>query len=265
MTQLDIFATRAALDALKQVDEEGVDRWSARDMQPVVGYDRWENFAEAISRAKLACTNSGYDSTSQFRESTKITTNARGQRRSAPDLLLTEFAAYLTLMNGDPKKQAIAGAQSYFAIRTKEAETRQQLDELEVARRYVKALEEKRELAAINARQAKEIEAAAPKVRAYEKVVNSDGLIDMTSLADALGINVREMTGWLVAQGIFRRQTSNQNNRHLPRRSWQPDYFVVKQEGNGRVTFPVAYATGEGFDLVVSRYLASTDIALPAS
>ncbi len=112
-------------DALRQVDEHGREHWSARELFPAFGYTAdWRNAVDTIERAKAACRNSGHDTESNFGDATEMTMNVRGQRRSIPDVHLSRYGAYLVAMNGDPRKPEIAAAQTYFAVKTREAETR---------------------------------------------------------------------------------------------------------------------------------------------
>jgi DNA-damage-inducible protein D len=110
-------------DHLKQVDAEGRDFWSARDLQLPSGYDRWEGFAASIERAIAACENSGANPKDHFRGATKKVTLGSSASRALIDWHLTRYAAYLVAMNGDPRKPEIAAAQTYFAVKTREAET----------------------------------------------------------------------------------------------------------------------------------------------
>lgn len=108
---------QAGFDDLKQVRSDGTEFWSARDLMPALGYDRWENFESAIDRAAFSAENQGNRVEILFRGVTK-----KGGGRPQRDFELARFAAYLVAMNGDPRKPEIAAAQSYFAIRTREAE-----------------------------------------------------------------------------------------------------------------------------------------------
>jgi DNA-damage-inducible protein D len=103
-------------------DEDGVQYWFARDIAPMLGYLRWENFSSAIERAKLACQNSGEVAADHFRNVTKMV--ALGSRAARPieDTELTRFACYLIAMSGDPNKPEIAAAQTYFAVQTRRQE-----------------------------------------------------------------------------------------------------------------------------------------------
>ncbi|HKP44438.1 BRO family protein [Mycobacterium sp.] len=105
-------------DALRRCTPEGREYWSGRDLMPPLGYDSWRRFADAVHRAKIAAQNSGYDVTSLFAGAVKKTDG-----RPAEDYHLARYACYLIAMNGDPRKPEIAAAQTYFAIKTREAET----------------------------------------------------------------------------------------------------------------------------------------------
>lgn len=96
--------------------------WFARDIQPLLEYARWENFETAIERAMVACDNSEQSSGNHFREVTKKVTLGSGSIREIKDFMLTRYACYLIAQNGDPRKDTIAFAQSYFAIQTRKQE-----------------------------------------------------------------------------------------------------------------------------------------------
>jgi phage antirepressor YoqD-like protein len=112
---------RSLFDSLRHVDQDGAEWWSARDLMGPLGYDSWRRFADAIDRAKITAKNQGMDVTGLFAGAVKNPSAVGG--RPAEDVHLARFAAYLVAMNGDPRKPEIAAAQSYFAIRTREAET----------------------------------------------------------------------------------------------------------------------------------------------
>ena len=101
---------------------EPMEVWYARELQTVLGYVRWENFSVAISRAIESCSTQGIIVEDHFREVTKMITIAKGAQRSVQDYMLTRYACYIIAQNGDPKKEEIAFAQSYFAIQTRNAE-----------------------------------------------------------------------------------------------------------------------------------------------
>jgi DNA-damage-inducible protein D len=96
--------------------------WFARDLQELLGYARWENFANAISRAKTSCKAAGVDDSDHFLDVTKMVDVGSGAKRSIDDVALTRYACYLIAQNGDPSKEAIAFAQTYFAVQTRKQE-----------------------------------------------------------------------------------------------------------------------------------------------
>lgn len=110
-------------DSFKQQDPERGEFWSARDLQPAMGYDRWERFEMAVERAIAACENSGSNPKDHFRGAAKKVPVGSGAVRSVIDWHMSRYAAYLLAMNGDPRKPEIAAAQTYFAVKTREAET----------------------------------------------------------------------------------------------------------------------------------------------
>ena len=101
---------------------EPMEVWYARELQTVLGYVRWENFSVAIKRAIESCNTQGINVNDHFREFTKMVQLGSGSQRSVQDYMLTRYACYIIAQNGDPKKEEIAFAQSYFAIQTRNAE-----------------------------------------------------------------------------------------------------------------------------------------------
>ena len=121
----------ASFEERAQADDRGLEFWLARDLMDLLGYGRWENFSQALARAREACANSGHEVADHFRDVTKMVTIGSGAERPIDDVLLTRYACYLVAQNGDPRKLEIAFAQTYFAVQTR----RQELIEQRLAER----------------------------------------------------------------------------------------------------------------------------------
>lgn len=102
--------------------ENGLEYWLARDLQVLLDYDEWRNFSKVIEKAKAACVNSGQDVADHFVDVNKMVKLGSGSERQVDDMMLTRYACYLIAQNGDPRKEQIAFAQSYFAIQTRKQE-----------------------------------------------------------------------------------------------------------------------------------------------
>ena len=109
-------------ESIKHVNEYGQEYWLARELQPILDYAQWRNFNEAIDRAKLACENSGFDPSDHFAEVSKTIQMPKNASKDIPDYMLSRYACYLIVMNGDPRKEVIAVGQSYFAVKTRQQE-----------------------------------------------------------------------------------------------------------------------------------------------
>lgn len=103
-------------------DLEGIECWSARELQELLGYSKWENFEKVILKAKEACTNAGELVDYHFPDIRKTIAMPKGAEKEIGDILLTRYACYLVAQNGDSRKEEIAFAQNYFAVQTRRAE-----------------------------------------------------------------------------------------------------------------------------------------------
>ncbi|MEU5974958.1 phage antirepressor KilAC domain-containing protein [Streptomyces sp. NPDC047315] len=169
------------------VDHNGEERWSARDLQQLIGYSKWQEFEKVIAKAKLALTNSDLDPRDHFTGARKVIPGGRWGRQEVSDYRLTRFGAYQVALAGDASKPEVALAKTYFTVKTRDAELAQlpstdvQSAEgiLALAEKYVEAA---RELVSTK----KELAIAAPKAGKWDDFCNSEGLIDMAAAAKAL-------------------------------------------------------------------------------
>ena len=109
-------------ESIKQIDNDGNEYWFARDLQEVLEYSEWRNFSKIIEKAKNACETSGHRVQSEFVDTNKFVDVGANLQRSIQDIVLSRYACYLIAMNGDPRKEVIALAQTYFAVKTHEQE-----------------------------------------------------------------------------------------------------------------------------------------------
>lgn len=115
---------------IKHIDENGVEYWLARELQPVLEYSQWRYLKETIERSKQACENSGHIVADHFADVRKMVEIGSGAERKIDDIKLSRYACYLIVMNGDPRKEVIALGQTYFAVKTREQELSENYNEL---------------------------------------------------------------------------------------------------------------------------------------
>jgi DNA-damage-inducible protein D len=176
MDKQSIIQYKSAFDAIETYIEsdnrkEQIEVWFARDLQKVLGYARWENFQTAINRAVESCNTQGVNVDDHFREVTKMVKLGSGAEREVKDYMLTRYACYLIAQNGDPKKEEVAFAQSYFAVQTRRAEL------IEERINYIARLESRDRLRASEKQLSQNI---------YERGVDDKGFGRIRSKGDAV-------------------------------------------------------------------------------
>ena len=129
MSELSIYSEQT-FESIKHINEDGQEYWLARELQPVLEYAQWRRFSDAIERAKLACKNSGYEIDDHFADVGKMIDMPKGAHREIDDVMLSRYACYLIVMNGDPRKEIIAVGQTYFAVKTRQQELIENYEEL---------------------------------------------------------------------------------------------------------------------------------------
>ena len=103
-------------------EENGIEFWYARELMQLLDYSKWQNFENVLSKARVACSNNGIAVENHFADVSKMVTLGSGANREVEDYMLTRYACYLIAENGDPRKEQIAFAQSYFAVQTRKQE-----------------------------------------------------------------------------------------------------------------------------------------------
>ena len=156
-------------DSIKQLDDEGNEYWYARDLQGVLEYSEWRNFFKVVEKAKIACESSSNLVPMHFVDVNKMVEIGSNTLREVHDLKLTRYACYLIAMNGDPRKEVIALAQTYFAVKTHEQETLERYD------KDIKRLEARDQLKESEKRLSQNI---------YERGVDNKGFARIRSKGD---------------------------------------------------------------------------------
>ena len=195
-------------DAIRRTTPEGREYWSARELMPLLGYEDWRKFDGAIDRARVAASNAGYTVTDHFVGADKMVETGSGAQRRIDDRHLSRYACYLVALNGDPRKDEIAKAQTYFVIKTREAETRPainggDLTRLELIQLAMNAETERLALEAEN----KEL---APKAEAFESFLDTTGKFSVGAVAKMLGTSQNKLyrdlrnLGVIIPKGAMR-------------------------------------------------------------
>lgn len=203
-----VAAGASPFDAIRHLTPEGREYWSARELMPLLGYEKWERFADAIGRAKIAAHNAGYVVAEQFPGAGKMIEAGNGAQRRVDDYHLSRYACYLIALNGDPRKDEIAQAQTYFVIKTREAEVAAvPLSEDEIVHQAL----------AITARRVQELKAQVaelqPPAAAWQELADASGDYSVADAAKVLSrdpqINIKERALFAYMAGldwVFKRE-----------------------------------------------------------
>lgn len=154
MSNLSTFSTSInenPFDFIRRFDEQGNEFWTGRDLMLLIGYSKWQRFEDATQRAKIACKNSGNNIEDHFTDAGNLVKRGQGGGSKQTDYKLSRYACYLIAMNGDPRKPEIAAAQTYFAVKTRQAETAipaqsERIKELELTLQIEKERNQQRQL-----------------------------------------------------------------------------------------------------------------------
>ncbi|NVC23368.1 phage antirepressor Ant [Kocuria salina] len=257
MTDLTLFEGQqvSPFDSIRQVDEHGAEYWSARDMMPLQGYGAdWRNFVASIDRAKATAVNQGMDPAELF---VAVTEKSGGRPRE--DYRLSRYAAYLVAMNGDPRKPEVAAAQSYFAIRTREAESAPSR-ELTGPELMARALIEAD--STIKAQQA-QLEEAKPKAEAWDSFLSSTGDVSVNEAAKEISRNTSRIIGEKRLRNrledwgwIYRHQgkpRAKQAQVDLGRLTERARFHFHPETGERVMDTPQVRVTAKGLDAIRTR------------
>lgn len=191
-----ILELKSSFDEIMHITEDGTEYWFARELQKLLGYARWENFEKVIEKAKISCKTSGSIEKDHFRGVTKMVTSGVADLL-VKDIQLTRYACYLIAQNGDPRKNEIAFAQTYFAVKTREAEV------IEKRLSEIDRLNVRNELKASESRLSKNI---------YERGVDDKGFGRIRSKGDSALFGGNNTQAMKLKYGV----TSGALSDHLP-------------------------------------------------
>lgn len=232
-------------DAIRRLRPDGSEYWSARDMQPLMGYSRWSKLTTPLSRAMATAKNQGLDVEREFSQVSEVTRSGNLGDQAREDYELSRMAAYLVAMNGDPNKPEVAAAQLYFATTTREAELQADRphSELEMAYRYIAVLEREQSLLAEKTHLAEKVSELSPKAEGYDDLLAADGYLDLGAAAKTLsqatgGIGRNRFLNLLRGMGVLM-QESTMPYQHLVDRG----YFAVRTSTAGH---PYTVVTAKG-------------------
>ncbi|AXH50509.1 antirepressor [Gordonia phage Ruthy] len=179
-SQLTQVSGASPFDAIRNYTPEGREYWSARELMPLLGYSVWRDFANAIHRARVACSNSGTDPVHHFAGARKVAPSGP----AAENYHLSRYACYLVALNGDPRKTEIAAAQTYFVIKTREAETGSTAPA--IPQTYAAALRAAADEADRADRAEAQVRELEPRAEVADKLLTAEGDLSVADAAKSL-------------------------------------------------------------------------------
>ncbi|MFE1770286.1 phage antirepressor KilAC domain-containing protein [Streptomyces sp. NPDC059008] len=272
---LPAHAEASPFDSIRHIDDEGVENWSARDLMAHFGYARWTEVRDGIARARVAIANTMGEAAGQnhIEAGLKMVALGSGARREIPDFRLTRYGAYMWAMNGDPRKPEIAAAQTYFAVKTREAETppvapavadlSSPAGVLALAEQYVDTA---RTLVAQTER-VKELEPKAAAHDAYLAAHDSDRLVRET--AKLLGVRESWLRGFLVDDGLIFPRYAPCGTRFYDayaqyRAHFRPTETVISHNSTGPCAHYTLRVTPRGVELIRQRLIRAGHLTTAA-
>jgi len=256
--------TTSPFDTIRQVREDGTEYWSARDLMPLLGYQKWERFEGAIDRAITSAKAQGVNVEDSFPGAGKA---PKYPGPLMKDYHLSRFASYLVAMNGDPRKEEVAAAQAYFAVRTREAETKpsKQLTGPELMAYALIEAQKTIEAATARAEAAEaQIEADKPATTLGKAITAGDGDLlvrDVARILASHGVNIGEkrLYQWLRDNQWVTKGGGRCGNQPTQRRIEQglvrPQVRPIYLPGGRLIESVTTLITGKGQEELINGFL----------
>lgn len=256
--------TTSPFNAIRQTADDGSEYWSARDLMPLLGYQEWRKFEGSISRAITSAKAQGAPIENNFVGADKVS-GSRGP--SQKDYLLSRFACYLVAMNGDPRKEEVANAQAYFAIKTREAETAptKQLTGPELMAYALIEAQKTIEAATARAEAAEaQIEADKPATTLGKAITAGEGDLlvrDVARILASHGVNIGEkrLYQWLRDHQWVTKGGGRCGNQPTQRRIEQglvrPQVHPIHLPGGRLIESVTTLITGKGQEELINGFL----------
>jgi phage antirepressor YoqD-like protein len=234
-------------DSIRRVREDGTEYWSARELMPLLGYKKWERFADAVDQARIVI-EAEHGSAAADREASRCREAFGRTRQIGDNVHLSRRACYLTAMRGDSRKPEIRSALLYFAEKTREAEVRAErpVTELELAYRYIAVLEREQVLATANAQLTEKVAELGVKAEGYDDLVAAEGYLDLGAAAKILapatgGIGRTRFINLLRGMGVIMQNSTLPYQNLIDR-----GYFAVRTEVSSGAAYPYTVVTLKG-------------------